>query len=96
MDPVTRVGRETPAWCSGAWRDGERVRPSREDCTRRSRDLVDVNGVRADSVLRRAGWSADRKTFPEAATRVLMAEEVIACRAGLRGADRRGRAAFIG
>jgi hypothetical protein len=57
---------------------------------------VDVNGVRADSVLRRAGWSADRKTFPEAATRVLMAEEVIACRAGLRGADRRGRAAFIG
>jgi hypothetical protein len=71
---------------------------------------VDVNGVRADSVLRRAGWSADRKTFPEAATRVvaemgafpsrafrvLMADEVIACRVGLRGADRRGRAAFVG
>jgi hypothetical protein len=71
---------------------------------------VDVNGVRTDSVLGRAGWSADRKTFPEAATRVvanlgafpsrafrvLMAEEVVAYRAGLWGADRRGRAAFIG
>lgn len=110
MDPVTLVGRETPACGGGAWRVGEPVKLGSEDYAERSHVLVDVSGVSTVPEFRRAPWFAERKTFPEAVSRVVadmgpfpsrafglwMADDVIAYRAGLCGADWCRGAAVVG
>lgn len=110
MDLVTLVGRETPARCGGSWRVGEPVKLGSEDYAECCHVLVDVSGVSTVPEFRRAPWFAERKTFPEAISRgvadmgpcpsrafgLLMADDVIAYRAGLCGADGRRGAAFVG
>ena len=110
MDPVTLAGRETPARCGGAWRDGEQVKLGGAECAERCHVLVDANGVSTDSMFRGEAWFAERTTFPEAVTRIVadmgpfpsrafgsvMADDVIAYRAGLCGADWRRGAAVVG